>query len=208
MVTDPSAQVRASAALHLGWLIGGEPDEDAETLLTSLIKDDDEAVGKRALEVLSHVYADYSPAERAQKIEGVVADLSGDSRMVSAVLDWWQTKGEFSPELARRCGSMLLEGYIEFMGEDGMSDRGINLLLGPHLDDDAEPIVARLCLRLLRDSQDDNLRVRALTGLRGLGDPSVLADLNAIAGTGAAEGIEEPLAKTIESLGRLTNQTP
>jgi hypothetical protein len=207
MANDPSAQVRASAAFHLGWFTSGEPKEEVEALLVSLLWDNEEAVKKRALQGLSRVHSFYPPAEQAERMEALAAELCVDPRVASDVLGLWEKRGEFSPEDAQRCGYIQFEEYLQTWGRENITVRAYMLLLGPQLCSNEGPILSRLCLRLLKDSTNDQLRLRALANLRDMERPSlILPELEQIARSPDGAGIEEELAKTIEHV-RLQRQT-
>ena len=214
MAHDPSAEVGASAVLHLGFLSGerGEEDlgtpqgaEEVEGVLTSLLRDEDEAVRERALFVLGNIieHSD-DDAQIEAKRQAFVTDLSSDPRIASDALSWWETRAKVSAEDAQRFLEMLLEHDVLDFGGETYDEHTLRLLL-PSIctypeDDGPPPFLCRLSLRLLRDSPDDDLRRRSLDILREVEDPSLLPELEEIAWSGAPGGIAEQLAGTIEYL--------
>lgn len=214
MADDPSAEVRASAVLHLGFLSGerGEEDlgtpqraEEVEGVLTSLLRDEDEAVRERALFVLGSIIEDSDDDTQIEaKREAFVTDLSSDPQIASDALSWWQRRGKIRAEDAQRFLEMLLGEDIAVFGGGGYSEDTLRLLL-PSIstypeDDEPPPFLCRLSLRLLRDSPDDGLRRRSIEILRASDDMSLLPELEEIAWSGGARGIAEQLAGTIEYL--------
>ncbi len=202
MIRDPSPEVRSSAALHLGMLSRQGRAEEVERVLAPLLWDEDESVRKRALSALAETYELHDPAERAERVEHLAAEIAGDPRTANEILDWSQTRTKVKAEDAQRFLDMTMEDDITLFGGEGYSERSLRLLYGPYLIGEGDPqeIVGRLCLRLLTDSPEDDLRRRALEILREPEHETLLPQLTEIARSGQAASVEQALTETIHCL--------
>ncbi|MDP2897596.1 MAG: HEAT repeat domain-containing protein [bacterium] len=200
MVRDSSPEIRGSVAFHLGSLAEKERAEEMEVVLTSLLKDEDEMVRRRALLALSEVYGFQESDERAKRTESLVSDMLSDPRKAEEVMGWWDRRTMFSPQDAQRLGQMLLDTDFElFRDGEGYSDRVLReIFQSPIIGDGEEPraVVFQLCLKVLNGRYDDSLQLRALTVFRDSRDRDCVPVLEEVARSGAV-GVPEALAETI-----------
>ncbi len=187
MVPDPAPEVRGLATRMVFFFAGSQRNEEVASALGALLEDQDRSVKREALGALSRGY-DYG-----EEMEDQLIELSKDPLMVTDVLSWWaRRKPEISADVAQR----LVE-----MAEEGLSERSIISSLDPaRLSEEAKPVASRFYLQVLRQSLSYYERTRAVGALRRMGDASVLPELEEIAGSDDAEGIQEELARTIEHL--------
>ncbi len=203
MVGDSSPEVRGSVAFHLGSLAEKERAEEMEVVLTSLLKDEDEMVRRRALLALSEVYGFHESEERAKRTESLVSDILSDPRKAEEVMGWWDRRTMFSPQDAQRLGQMFLDTDFElFRDGEGYSDQVLREIFQSPMIGDGEQtraIVFQLCLKVLNGRYDNNLQLRALTVFRESRDRELVPVLEEVARTGAV-GAPEALAETITYL--------
>ena len=109
------------------------------------------------------------------------------------MMRWLTRRENISARVARRLVEMYDEGQTGYDSIDWTRRR---------LSDEAKPIVVDFCLRVVRDSVEPSERWRALYGLSIIEDVSVITDLQEIARSLDAEGIEDHLRRTIEYLQR------
>jgi len=176
-----------------------------EAVLTSLLRDEDEAVRKRALVVLGSIIEESrDDTQRTARREAFTTELSRNPQIAGDALSCWETRAKVAPEDAQRFFEILLAREIPPFRGETYSDDTLRLLL-PSIptsieEEEPPPFLCRLSLRLLRDSPDDGLQRRALDILRESGDTSLLPELEEIAWSGAPEEIAEQLAGTIKYL--------
>jgi hypothetical protein len=195
MMDDPSPGVRMEAAFRLASVAGPERKEEVASALRALLQDEDKSVRNRVAEQLSYRFrsSDVPGAE----LEDIMIELSKDKETADAAREWMLRTGPVSAGIAERLIEMQKEdGHSLFGGEIG----------GERILDEAKPIIRDFCLRVIRDGLDPWERGRALDRLTEMGDPSVLPQLDEIARSPDAEGIEEQLARTIERLRQKESQ--
>jgi hypothetical protein len=133
--------------------------------------------------------------EYAEEMDDLMIELSRDSERADEMMERMASRGTASAKVVRRLVEML---------EDGLGGYGVGYCLfrlgRGRLADDAKPIVMDYCLRTLTESLDHSGRHQALETLKRIGDVWVLPELEEIARSVDAEGIEEELARTIETL--------
>lgn len=189
MADDPSVEIRRAVAGNLRRLAWGKaPDQQIISALRSFLQDDDPRVRQSALDALAR------RPEYAEEMENHAIELSKDPEYENDMKRWLTGRRTISAEVAER----LIEMYD---AEANMYER----LDWTHrnLSEEAKPIASHFCLGLVRDSLDFNERYQALDSLRRIGNIWVLPQLEEIARSDDAEGIEEHLASTIEHLQRL-----
>ena len=188
---DSSADVRrraASIVAQSGELI---QNNGLVAALETLLKDDDEDVRGEAIGAL------WRRPEYASQMEDTVIELSHDPDRRRGVTDLIPRGQPVSARLAQR--------LMELCDETDIVPPAIPWR---HLDlsDDAKPIAVAHSLRVVRDDIEFYRRLTALRFLRDAGDASVLSELEKIAGSDDAEGIEKQLAETIEHLRQQASQ--
>jgi hypothetical protein len=207
MVKDPDLEIRSWAALELSWPWTDQKYKDAAMpALRSLLEEGSRSTKWTVLERL------YGSAER---VDDVVVKLMGTPGLEGALVTSLQR---------RRTITEAIVGRLAQMYEEGTSDEKILRFLDPgriHLGDpndprkhqghpclaeDARPIVRDIYLGIVRDGLWKGRRRQALEGLRKMGDPWVIPELQEIANSPDAEGIEEELARTIEHLQKGANE--
>ncbi len=194
LASDPSADVRNRILWRLGWAGMGGRQEEVVSLLRKLLHDDDKNVRRGAFQQLSQ-FPPLTEALAPGELEDMAIVMSRDEENRDEAVRWLRGRREISENVARR----LVELYEEV--ERGSSR--LDLVTHRGLSEEAKPIAAELCLRVLRDSIEYGERLRALNGLGNIGDVSVLPELEEIARGPDAEGIEKQLAETIERLRML-----
>ncbi|MDP2897595.1 MAG: HEAT repeat domain-containing protein [bacterium] len=194
MLRDPSPEMRLEAVSRCGWLGGDERREEVASTLKALLQDQDKSVQKKVLDELwrHHFQYDYG-----SEIEDLVIELSRDPELTDATWEWMQRRGPVSVPMAER--------LIEMHGER-RSAYDILYYTRQNLSEEARPIITGFCLRLVRESVEPWERQEVLRKLQELGDPSVIPELEAIARSPDAEGIENHLAETIEQIRRRSSQ--
>jgi Skp family chaperone for outer membrane proteins len=185
MAGDPSSEIRGAVAWSIAWATRGEQKEEAMPVLRKLLQDEDQNVRRRVMDALSNFPG------WGEEIEGLALELSKDSGNADRMMGWLGRRDNISAKVAQR--------LVEMNGEreDGYRDIGWT---HRRLADDAKPIAADFCLDVVRESIEHWQRWQALDGLRSIGDVSVLPELEQIARSPDAEGIEEQLTQTIEYL--------
>ncbi len=195
MAGDSSAEVRGYAVSQLRWSRPQERNERVAAALRALLQDEDESVRGQAL------YAVSGPHDYGQEMEDVLLEMSKDPAMAGRVQEWLMDgRRALSAKLAQRLVEMLGEGDGRFPLEFAIyrfADRDFS--------DEAKPIISRLCLGFVRDGLEPWFRQRALEAIRRMGDASLLPELEAMAKSDDAEGIEKELAETIEYLRQKGN---
>jgi hypothetical protein len=101
----------------------------------------------------------------------------------------------------------MAERLIEMHGERH-SAYDILYYTRQNLSEEARPIITNFCLRLVRESVEPWERQEVLRKPQELGDPSVIPELEAIARSPDAEGVENYLAETIEQIRKRSSQPP
>ncbi len=195
MKGDPSPEVRTLAAHWLPSLAGPEWNEEVASALKALLRDEDRSVRNGLAEELSRGHS--SPHVSGAELEDIMIKLSKDKETAYAAREWMLRTGPVSARIAQR--------IIEMHGEDGWPFFNWGMDRDRILDE-AKPVIRDFSLRVVRDSLDQWERRGALDRLRDMGDPSVIPQLEEIARSPDAEGIEEHLAKTIEELRQRANQ--
>jgi HEAT repeat protein len=184
MLRDPSPELRLEAV----WLAGNERNEEVASTLKALLQDEDNSVKK---EVLDELWRHHFAYDYGTEIENVVIELSKDPELTDAAWEWMCRRGPTSAPMAQRLIEMQSERRSGYQLLDSIRR---------NVSDEARPIATGFCLQLVRESIEPWERQRAVEKLRELGDPSVIPELEAIARSPDAEGIEQELARTIEQL--------
>jgi len=209
MLKDTDPEIRMWAALDLNDSSAPEHKELAVRALRSLILEDDLSIKQHILARLQY--------RLPEGMDDVVVKLLDEKRLeyvVGHLLHYGRSP--ISAPIVERLSEMY---------EEGASDERILRYLNPdcidlgepgedprrrrdqsRLAEEAKPIVRNIYLRVVRESLSNGRRGQALKGLRELGDPWVIHELQEIANSPDAEGIEDELAKTIEHLQQQSSQ--
>jgi hypothetical protein len=196
MLRDPSPEMRLDAVTRSTWLGGGERREEVASTLKALLQDEDKSVQKKVLDELWRYHFQY---DYGAEIEGLVIELSRDPELTDAAWEWMHRRGPVSAPMAER--------LIEMHGERH-SAYDILYYTRQNLSEEARPIITNFCLRLVRESVEPWERQEVLRKPQELGDPSVIPELEAIARSPDAEGVENYLAETIEQIRKRSSQPP
>ncbi len=191
LAKDPSPMIRRDVCR---WLVfqtreGAERREEATSLFTKLLEDEDAHVKDSA----RWAFLSWGPETQG---EDMLMEMSRDANSAGAVqrLAWHR----------RTISGRLAERLAELYDEQAPLDRSLQWTRGK-LADEAKPIASRLWVRALREGIEPSERREALEVLGRIGAPPVIPDLEAIAKSDDAEGIEEELARTIERLQKQTS---
>ncbi len=194
MVNDPFSESRRLAAERLTFECYKRREQAEDVVVSALqplLKDTDLAVRVQAMNGLSLI------PECAGEVDDMAIEMSRNPDEATAMLSWLNARQEKSREVAERLVEMYEEGHrVDWYGGDYYP---VGWTRG-HLADEVRPIGVDLCLRILRESVNHLERSEALKGLSNLADISVVPQLEEIARSDDAEGIEEELAGTIEQL--------
>ncbi len=188
LAKDPAPEVRRLVVGPLGSASEESQREKAASVLRSLLTDDDTEVRLRA------AYALWERPEYAQEMEDVLIQLSKDvenPKEAGEIFGWLQWRAGRSAKTAQRVIEMYDQGQRGYPPADWVRV-GVS--------DDAKPVVRQFFVRVVRDSIDQYERRSALEALQTIGDPSAIPELEQIARSDDAEGIEEELAGTMEQL--------
>jgi hypothetical protein len=196
MAKDPSPEVRRMAAESLSSIHVENRSEEIVSALRPLLKDDDWRVRGQAMDGL------WSRGGPTEELEEVALQLAKrppgweNEQEVANRIYGLSVKATQSAKLAQR----LVEMHDE---RDDVSRFTFLLCIwndAGSLSSDVKPIATQFCTRLLKESTDPDDRSAALQILPMLGGVSVLPQLEELAGSPDAEGIEERLAQMIEGL--------
>ncbi len=201
MIEDPHSDIRYWAAIELINSSSPENQRLAIPALRSFLEESDLVSKQNILYSLNNV---------PQEIDDVLIDLLGDEQLDGAMARLLNhRKKKISAAIVQRLAEMY---------DKGASDERIVRFLDPsriHLGDpddknrrndrpclaeDARPIVRDIYLRIVRDSLSRNRRRHVLAALRALGDRWAIPELQEIARSPDAEGIEDELRRAIEHL--------
>lgn len=191
MASDPSAEVRRVVADSFLNVLPAGKNEEALSAMRSLLNDTDAAVRRKALDAL------WWRADNPAQLEDVAIKLA---RTATAPQDrqemdyWLSSHMSDSPKIAR-CFAEMYEEY----GKEACPLYPLANCAG-YLAEEVKPIVNGFCLRLLTQSVDPEAREEAVGILGRMEYAPVLAELEEIARSEDAEGIDEQLAETIERL--------
>jgi len=196
LVNDPSPEIRRMVTRMVTSRIRGlARDSDQEAAVTSalrsLLQDNDMQIKRQAMDRLARI------PEYAEEMENLAIELSKDPEYADEMRQWLNRRDTISKEVAERLVEMFDEDRMGYLGMDWTRRR---------LSEDARPIATDFCLRIVRDHLRQWERRRALDNLRRIGDIWVLPELEEIARSHDAEGIEQELAGTIEYLRKQANQ--
>lgn len=142
-------------------------------------------------------------------MDGVIVKLVGEPGLAGALVTSVQRRNTISAAIAQRLTEMYDRGASERTilrlpdpcridlapPDDEHEERGY-----ARLSAETRPIVAGVCLRVIRQSVENAWRRHAPEAIRRMGDASLLPELEEIARGPDAEGIEKELAETIEFL--------
>ncbi len=179
---DPSPGVRSTAALWLRSFAKGERRDEVIPILRELVHDEDRRVW---LSVLGFLWEERDVFEEAEDLVIKVAKEEG------YVLSYFGLKGPLSERIAR--------GFVQ-QYDEGRTGPGAVQWTRHELSDEAKPVAIDFCLRVVRDGIDPQARTAAFEGLSRIGDTSVIPQLEQIANSRDAEGVEEQLQRTIAGL--------
>ncbi len=196
MAKDQSPEVRRMVAESLSSIHVENRSEEIVSALRPLLKDDDWRVRGRAMDGL------WSRGGPTEELEEVALELAKrptgweDEQEFAYGIYWLSVKATQSAKLAQRLVEMHDERHDvpNFMFWLWLYNNASNL------SSDVKPIATQFCTRLLKESADPDERSAALQILPRLGGVSVLPQLEEIAGSPDAEGIEERLTEMIEGL--------
>jgi hypothetical protein len=197
MLDDPSDKVGASAAWWVGRAAPDERKDEAIAALKRLLHDED----KRFREVAVQTLSDYPQA--AQEVEDAAIEISRDPKDADAMFSWFRDRKSTSAKVAQRLVEMYDEGYRETSSYGQYYP--IDWVRG-QVSEEARPVAVKFCVRVARDSTVHRERTDALAGLQSLGDASVIPELEAMANSPDAEGIEDDLARTMGYLRQRANE--
>lgn len=191
MAKDPALEVRRWVAGQIGWMGREKGKEEVTSLLREFLQDEDKSVRRQAFDALSQ------RPELAEEMEDLAIEMSRDKEGADEMLRWLGRRDTISVKVAQRAVEMYDEGHTGYYALEWVNRR---------LSDDVKPIAVDFCLRIIRDSIEPYERRRALDGLRRIGDASVLADLDELARSDDAEGIEEQITRTMEYLQKRSRE--
>ena len=194
MLRDPSPEMRLEAVVRSAWTGGGERREEVASTLKALLQDEDKSVKKQ---VLDGLWRQHFPYDYGAEVEQSVIELSRDPELADAAWEWMHRRGPVSVPMAERLIEMHAEGRTSY---------DILYYARRNLSEEARPIITNFCLRLVRESVEPWERQEVLRKLQEIADPSVIPELEAIARSPDAEGIENHLAETIEQIRRRSSQ--
>jgi len=183
---DPSPKVRGRAVAVVGQYAGNERNERVSTVLEKLLHDADVSVGREALKGLSSPGYDYR-----EEMEDLVIELSRDPETREQAHICLSEMKTIDAKVAQR----LVELYDSGRGWSYSSE-----WMDSSFTDDARPIACRFCLDLVWGNVTRWEKEKGLECLQRIGDVSVLRELETVERSPAAEGIEDVLTRTIESL--------
>jgi hypothetical protein len=191
MASDPSAEVRRVVADSFLNVLPAGKNEEALSAMRSLLNDTDAAVRRKALDAL------WWRADNPAQLEDVAVELARTATALEErqeMANWLSRRMSDSPKIAR-CFTEMYEEYGKEACPLYLLDIRADCLA-----EEVKPIVNRFCLRLVTQSVDPEAREQALTILGRMEHAPVLAELEEIARSEDAEGIDEQLAETIERL--------
>jgi len=191
MASDPSAEVRRVVADSFLNVLPAGKNEEALSAMRSLLNDTDAAVRRKALDAL------WWRAENPAQLEDVAVELARTATGLEdrqEMADWLSRRMSDSPKIAR-CFTEMYEKY----GEEACPLYLLDICAG-YLAEEVKPIVNGFCLRLVTQSVDPQAREEAVRILGRMEYAPVLPELEEIARSEDAEGIDEQLAETIERL--------
>lgn len=191
MAQDPSVEVRDRVTDMLTGLFWGETSETVMSALRSLVRDENGRIRGIALEALWERGGD------AGEIENLAIEFSKEPEHADDMIEWLSRREPVNLKITQRLIEMYREGRS---GPDRMvwADRSFS--------EQARPVAAGFFLSVARESIDYWERRNALTGLARISDASALPELEAIARSPDAEGIENHLADTIEEIRKRSSQ--
>ncbi len=191
MVSDPSHEIRMYAVPRLASLGGPERKEEVASALKALLQDKDKSVRNQAASQLRQEWG--AGYDYGAELEDIMVELSRDEETRDAARRWLFERRPVTLRIAQ----LAVETYDQDQDEGAYHA----VELATHdLSEEAKPVVRDFLLRVTRESIEPWQRWRALDKLTEMGDPSVITQLDEIARSPDAEGIEERLARTIEGL--------
>jgi hypothetical protein len=199
LANDPFPTIRWLAAEALQWGFGWPPEqkEEAISVLRSLSKDPDPSIRRQAMDGLSRI------PECAAEVDDIAIETSRSPDQASGMLGWLSGRDTISATVARRLVEMYEEGgSVERYGDPYYPVEWTH----HHLADEAKPIAIDRCFRIIHDSLNPDERRRAVEGLGSIGELSILPQLEEIAGSYDAEGIEKELTIAIGQLQKQVNR--
>ncbi len=182
---EPWPEMRQWAAFGIRGYSGDERAGEAIALLRELLQDQDERVRSVAIREL------WDKKDEFPELEDMAVERA---RREGSGASWRRDltgRGTVTAKVARR----LSEVY-----EPGETGRNAVTWVQEELADDAKPVAIDFCLRVVRDGMRWDERWEALAGLQKIGDASLIPQLEAIANSHDAEGIEDGLQRAIENL--------
>ncbi len=189
MLDDPAEEVRHEARFRLIEASGGEPNEYVAIALKDLLQDEDNEVRKRAVWRISSLRRE--GYDYGDEMEDLSIEMSRDTEVAGEVLDLWRDRETLSDRATGRIVDILNAPYDE---------ENMDVLLKAPKCEALRPHTCQAYLRILTECLNVQTRRQALQELVWLRDKSVIPQLEEIAGSYDAEGIEENLKRTIESL--------
>jgi hypothetical protein len=203
MVRDTDPEIRMWAALDLNGSGDPEHKDAAVRAITSLLQEGDLSIKQRLLTYLHHRLP-----EGMDDVMVKLLDEKGLEYKAEHLLH--HREATIREPVVRRLSEMYEEGtsderIMRYLNPDwidlGAPDEDPRRRRDqPRLAEEARPIVREIYLRVARDSPSNGRRRQALDGLRKIGDRWAIPELQEIARSPDAEGIEDELAKTIEYL--------
>ncbi len=201
VVNDPDPRIRCEALERVAWFGGKDRREETASALKTLLQDKNGENRSWALSLVDRLrYAPSFTAEPVaqaydyyEEMEELVVDVSKDPESTRRVLEFWCGREKLGKDAIQRFTEILEQPYDE--------SQGSVLPYVPHWQE-LRPLAYRYYLRTLREALEYQPRSESLRILGDTRDKSLLPELEAIAQTGDAEGIEQELADTINRLRR------
>ncbi len=195
LLDDPAPEVRREATFQLVRSSGKERNDHVATALKDLLGDKDPQSRQAAvwrISALRQEGFDYSA-----EMEDALIEASRDTELTGEVLGLWREKTVLSAKVTERVAQMLNAPYDE---------EKMEVLLKAPKCEALRPQAIQAYIRILRECLDVGARRQALQELLWFREKSVIAQLEDVAGSFDAEGIEKELAQTIQSLKRYSTQ--
>jgi hypothetical protein len=198
MIRDSDLGIRFWAAQELNGSSDPQHKEMAVAAFRSLLEEGDQSLKWGVLERLY---------DSADAMDDMIVKLMGEEGLQGAMYSCFRARKTITAPIVQRLAEMYEEGkpnetifWFLDMIHLGSPDDVERQQSQPCLSDDARPIVADLCLKIVRDAPGNGARRHALDALRKLGDARVIPELDEISRSPNAEGIEQELAGTIAHL--------
>lgn len=195
MLDDPSPEVRLSVRRQLMYSSGAERNEHVAAALKDLLRDENDDVRRGAVWQVSRLGRD--GYDYSGEVEDLLIAASRDSDVAGEVLALWRDQETLSEKVTERVVEILNAPYDE---------EKMEVLLKAPRCEALRTQAIQAYMRILTECLDLRTCQQALQELLWFRDTSLIGQLEEIAGSFHAEGIERELAHTIQSLKRYSER--